>query len=225
MSAPIPPIGDLPIPAGCRSVLIYGGAFDPPHRAHLTLGPVVRAQLGCDLLLYMPASAAPLKDGPSASDTDRVNMLAAGLAGVPNADIATLELARGGTSYTIDTVGEIHRRRPGVTLRLLIGADQAVQFHRWKGARELLTLAEPAVMLRPPYSEPAALLDAIAPHWDQADLPGWEARCVRVPPMGVSSTLVRELLARDPRDPALAALVPAPVLAYIRQRGLYAREG
>ena len=225
MPAPIPPIGDLPIPTGCQSVLLYGGAFDPPHNAHFTLGPIVRERLGCELLLYMPAAAAPLKAGPAASDTDRVNMLAAGLAGVQKADIATLELARGGTSYTIDTVGEIRRRRPGVTLRLLIGADQAVQFHRWKGARELLTLAEPAVMLRPPYAEPAALLTEIAPHWDPADMPEWESRCVAVPPVEVSSTLVRELLGRDPLDPALAALVPAPVLAYIRQRGLYARGG
>ena len=125
-------VSTLPIPEDCPSALLYGGAFDPPHIAHLALPPFVRESIGCERLVYIPAGAAPMKDGPSVSSDDRLTMLELGLEGIPAVAIATLELERPGPSYTVDTLHEIAAKRPDTTLRFLIGADQARQFHKWR---------------------------------------------------------------------------------------------
>ena len=211
----------LPIPHECRSALLYGGAFDPPHRAHLELPPLARAAIGCELLVYIPAAAAPLKDGPVASDANRLAMLRVGLEGTPHTSIATLELDRAGASYTVDTLREIRDQRPDTALRFLIGADQARQFHRWREHEAILDLAEPAVMLRPPLDAPGALLSEMAAHWSADELSAWRARFIELPPIDASSTRIRELLgARERRDEFETLLTP-PVLGYIEENALY----
>ena len=48
MPTPDPPIARNPIPQGTPCALVYGGSFDPPHNAHLTLPPLVRDAIGAD---------------------------------------------------------------------------------------------------------------------------------------------------------------------------------
>ena len=218
MTAPAEP---LPIPDEPITVLLCGGAFDPPHRAHLTLPPLARDAIGADLLLYMPAGKAPLKPGPIASNDDRLAMLRAGLEGEPRVAITTLELERPGDSYTIATLKEIRAERPRATLRLLIGADQARQFHKWRAAKEIIQLAEPAVMLRPPLEGADALLAEMKPHWSEAELQEWGGRLVELPAIEASSTRARQLLAEDPGSPELATLLTPPVRRVIAEKGLY----
>ncbi len=220
------PVSTLPIPksGSPKTVLLYGGAFDPPHRAHIELPPRAREALGADLLIYLPAAAAPLKEGPVASNLDRVAMLEAALEGQKNVAIATVELDRGGESFTIDTLEHITDKRPRAALRLLIGADQARQFHKWRSAREIIKLAEPAVMLRPPAEDAEALLEEMKPHWSEAELDAWRSRLIELPAIEASSTRVRELLRLNPADPELDGLLTPPVREYIRRNKLY-RDG
>ncbi len=220
------PVETLPIPNDCPSVLLYGGTFDPPHRAHLTLPPLAREAIDADLLLYIPAAAPPLKTGPIASPAHRIAMLTAGLADIAHTAIATLELDRAKAnpavpSFTIDTLRTLRAQRPNTTLRLLIGADQARQFHRWKDAREIITLADPAVTLRPPLDDPEALLTDIAPHWAPQELAQWGGRLIELPPIKASSTRARRLLTTDPASPEIQSLLTPPVLHYITKNNLY----
>jgi nicotinate-nucleotide adenylyltransferase len=137
-----------------QRVLIFGGTFDPPHRAHVELPPRIAQQLGCDRLLYVPAALNPLKvDSPPTDSSHRLEMLRRAVVDVPNAEICTIELERKGPSYTVDTLEELRRRLgEDVEMRLLIGGDQALEFHRWKDWKRIIELAEPVVMLRPPWN-------------------------------------------------------------------------
>jgi len=217
----------LDAPADAQRVLLFGGAFDPPHRGHIDLPRLARQRIGADFLLYIPAAAPPLKDGPEAGGEDRIAMLDAALAGDDCAGVTDLELVRGGDSYTLDTLEELRRLLPGAELRLLIGADQARQFHRWREARRVIELAEPVVMLRPPHDDRAALLEAMAPHWTDEELRSWERRLLDLPTHDIASTDLRRLLReRDESPPpkdraALETLLPAPVLEVVRERRLY----
>lgn len=218
------PVSTLPIPKSAKTVLLYGGAFDPPHRAHLELPPLARDAVGAELLVYVPAAAPPLKEGPVASNIDRVAMLEAALHGSDAVAIATLELDRGGESYTIETLEHIAGKRPKATLRLLMGADQAAQFHKWRSAMEIIRLAEPAVMLRPPEEDAAGLLAEMKPHWSDAELAAWSARLIELPAIDASSTRARELLRENPASPELDELLTPPVRDYIRQNKLYREQ-
>ncbi len=219
----------FPVPAGARTVLVYGGVFDPPHKAHFALPLRARDALGDDFLLYVPAARSPHKRAePSAGGPDRVAMLRAGLGDADHVGISTLELDRaadhGGPSYTIDTLRDFASRAgAGVSFRLLIGADQAREFHRWREPREIIRLAEPAVTLRGD-ADRAGLLDAMRPHWSEAEMREWESRLVETPIIEASSTDARRLVREEGAEaPALRRLVPDEVIAVIRERGLYRR--
>lgn len=211
------------VPASVRTVVVFGGAFDPPHAAHVDLPLAARDAAGADWLLVIPASAPPLKDGPAASGSDRLAMTRLAFEGRERVSVSPVELERGGASYTIDTVEALRSALPAqVTLRLCIGADQARQFHKWRDAQRLLSLAEPLVMLRPPLDDEGSLLAEIGRHWPPEESAQWAARLARVPVVDVSSTEVRRLLREQgPDAPGLADMVPGAVLAHIREHGLY----
>lgn len=235
--------------------MVFGGTFDPPHRAHVSgVRRALRAALGdAHALLYVPAARNPLKEsGPLASDADRVAMLTRGLgralraesgAAGPVVRVWTGELdgaarsaARSGTrrpSYTIDTLRRLRRAVPRrVALRLLIGADQAAAFHRWKDARAVVRLAEPLVLPRAGVATREALAAAMdAGFWTPRERAAWGARLLAMRPIDVSSTAVRDALRGAGRDVrawranAVLRLLPAPVARHIAARGLYGVDG
>ncbi|TVQ65441.1 MAG: nicotinate-nicotinamide nucleotide adenylyltransferase, partial [Phycisphaerales bacterium] len=156
------------MPAHVRTLLVFGGAFDPPHRAHIELPALVRKRIGADWVLYVPTGRSPLKErGQVAGFDDRVAMLCAAID--PGfASVSTIEGERAGRtgvsapSYTVDTLQELREALPpSVRMRFLFGADQAAQFHKWRSAAEVSDLAPPVVMLRTPHETRAALLDAM----------------------------------------------------------------
>lgn len=218
-------VGAAPVPAGVRSVLVFGGTFDPPHVAHVKLPIAARDHLGLDWLLYVPAARSPHKPhGPIASDLDRLAMLEAALRGRDRVSISTYELehAHDGPSYTVETLRALHVLLPSaVGLRLLIGADQAAEFHRWREPGEIIVLAEPAVLRREPMETVDSLMEAMRPHWTNADLEAWRSRVVPVSLIDASATDARRALSvPDPPAP-VGPLIPADVLRIISDRGLY----
>lgn len=214
-----------PIPDHVMSLLIFGGAFDPPHRGHIELPARVMEETSSDWLLYVPAAHSPLKEkAPQASGEDRLAMLRLALADQPSTSVTDVEIVRGGASYTLDTLRQLRHRLPDdLILRVLIGADQAASFHRWKAPHEILKLADLVVMLRPPDESSVELLDRLSAHWSADELEQWETRIIEMPIKKASSTHVREILrAAGPGSPDLAPLVPPGVLRYIADHNLYA---
>lgn len=203
------------------------------------------------MILYVPAATSPLKDAsPRATDQDRVDLLRAALRGDPRRALWTDEVdraawhrARGETpppSYTIDTVRRLQRHlraqgRPDVELRLLIGADQAAQFHRWKDARRLFRTCRPVVVLRAPCETREALMQALAlGGWRKTELQQWSEVIAPLTPKLAASTDTRAALRGAPADvrrwKSLAQRdlkrrplldVPAASARLIVRRGLY----
>lgn len=212
------------------SVILVGGTFDPPHLAHTKLAIEARAAAGLDraFLLYVPASRNPLKaSGPVAGDEERLAMTHLALQDVPNAGVWSDEIDRSPNqaAYTIDTVRRLRGALPGTTkLRLLIGADQALLFQKWREAAELLTLSPPIVMLRG--NDRASLLSSIeeTKAWSIEQLKAWKEGTVSTAQMNISSTRIRALLVRkrdSGEDRELLSSLQPDVLAYIFKHALY----
>lgn len=225
----------MPVPPETRLVVLVGGTFDPPHRAHVELPARVRDVLeggsAGAWLVYVPAARSPFKtDGPVASDADRVKMLTLALEGTPRACVWTDEIDRaeaGEPSYTVDTLERARRWLDangcaGAAMRLLIGADQALAFHRWREPRRIISLAEPVVMLRPPVDTPRALVEGMRATgaWSDAELGAWESRVVDVGVIDAAATSIRERLASGGAS-VVEGVVDPRVLEYIREHGLY----
>jgi len=210
---------------GAGTVLLFGGTFDPPHIAHIDLPHRAKEACGADWLVYIPAAQSPHKaDSPGASGDDRAAMLSAAIGSRAGTIVSRIEIdSTDGPSYTVRTLEKIRAALGEArTIRLLIGADQAVSFHRWYEYERIIELAEPLVMLRSPDETQQTLLDSMRSHWDEHGLARWAERIVDVPVLDVSATRVRELLDRGYIDSAeLAAMLPREVIEIIRARGLY----
>ncbi len=214
----------LPVPEGARSVLLFGGSFDPPHAGHASLAARARDRLfpsGDAWLVLIPAARNPLKaSGPEASGDDRVAMLRLAFADAPRVSIWAEELRRAerdrAPSYFIDTVRTARDAlAPDADLRFLLGADQAVAFHHWRAFREILGLAAPAVLLRTPLATPAEMMDAMRATgaWTADELARWRDAIADVGVLDARATDVRVGTDGDAVSP--------PVRAYIESHALY----
>lgn len=206
------PITPLKLPAAVRTLLVFGGSFDPPHFYHtlVPLSIVNRLYGPGGWLLYIPAAKSPLKAaGPVAPDEHRLAMLKLALDLPGPRSIWTDELDRAAhdparPSYTIDTLRRLRKIiRPSIKLRLLIGADQAALFHRWKDYRAILRLAEPIVMARDPITTVAHLYQSLDPAiWSREERAAWCTRMAPNFPMPAASTALRAAIAAAPANPA-----------------------
>ena len=125
-------------------LVILGGSFNPVHTGHLYLADTVLSAFEYDRIILVPAFESPFKPAaPGASPGDRLDMLAASIAGDPRQTVDPCEINRQGVSYTIDTVRDIIARyRPEGKPGLVIGDDLAGDFPEWREAGEIVRLAD-----------------------------------------------------------------------------------
>lgn len=202
-----------------QNILIFGGTFDPPHLAHTRLPPIAAKQLGCQRIIFIPASINPLKaDSPPTPALHRLAMLRLAIGSMPGAEIDTLELDREGPSYTVDTLAALKDRfGPLAKLHLLIGADQALEFHRWKDWQQILEMATPAVMLRPPLAA-VSFVQELSKRYEADEAEFWRSHLVTVPYLKISSTEVRR---RINEGVDLSGLLDGRITDYIKTQDLY----
>lgn len=205
---------------GPRRIGIFGGSFDPVHAGHLHAARVARDRFALDRVVFVPAYRSPYKPGRTpAPGADRLRMVEIAIQGERGFEASDVELARGGPSYTIDTVRELPRvlgEAPDCEFYLVIGSDNLPGLAGWREARALLERVQPIVVHRD--GDPDVLLDALATELGP-DLARKIGRgYLRLPPFVASSTDARAALSGAG---GAETVIPAAVLAYIQERGLY----
>ena len=205
-----------------RTVLIFGGTFDPPHRAHLTLPLLAAKAIGADHVLFIPAGCNPQKiENRPTSGRHRIAMLEAGLANEPSASVSSIEVDREGATYMVDTLRHLHEMDAwkGACMRLLIGADQALNFQTWRSWQEIVALAEPLIMPRGD-QDTGSLRDALAALFPE-DAEAWRSRVVDLPRRPDRSQEIREDATHG--LPLEEQLTPE-VEHYVQSHRLYGRD-
>jgi nicotinate-nucleotide adenylyltransferase len=202
---------------------ILGGSFDPVHNGHLALARACGEQAALDEVWFTPAAIQPLKHkGPHATDAQRIEMLNLAIdielsepgrpRPRPSWRVCTLEIDRGGFSYTVDTLRQIHVELPDAALFFLMGADAVRDVPHWREPREIFRLATPLVVRRAGEPEPdLASLAALCTKTTQPQL-------VDMPPIDISSSDIRRRIAEGK---PIQDLVPPAVGQYVAQHGLY----
>ena len=220
---------------GMFTIALFGGSFDPLHRAHLALADAFATALATDELRFVPAGRPWQKELSLASAKDRLAMLRLALAhhSAPHGRycIDPRELERAGATYTIDTLAEIRGEAGAdVSLIFLIGADQLLHLDDWKCWTDLWTFAHVAAATRPGFSLDA-LPDAVRKEWSEraSDATGLHNAAAGRSylldgfAMDVSATTIRQHLEAGAADSraSLVRLVAPEVLDYIRVKHLY----
>lgn len=201
---------------------VFGGSFDPVHNGHLTLAGCCQRQAALDEVWFTPTAVQPLKHhGPTASGAQRLAMLELAIEaefsepGRPRPRtwrICRLEIDRGGVSYTIDTLREIHAERPEDELFFLLGADAVGDVPHWKEPSEIFRLATPLAVHRAGQPPPDLAQLARFCHSNR------QPRRIDMPSVEVSSTEIRR---RAAAGEPVHDLAPAAVAQYIASNRVY----
>lgn len=191
---------------------VLGGTFDPVHIGHVVAGAEARCALGLHRVLFVVANRPWQKEGRvSAPARDRLDMVAAALAGIDGLEASAMEIDRGGDSYTADTLEALRDQDPSRELHLVVGADVAADLDTWVRVETIRRTAHLVVVAR---SE----VDGTATAGGLAQR-GWRVSWVPIPRIDVSSSDLRR---RVSEGRSIAGLVPQPAVALISARGLYA---
>lgn len=205
-----------PAPVVPGSVGILGGTFDPVHHGHLAIAEEAREALGLERVLFIPAATPPHKPGRRVTDgLHRLAMTRLAVAGNEAFAVSDIELARGGPSYTVDTLAALHEAA-GSSARepwFILSAEALADFPSWRQPDRILELARLAVV-------PRAGSDALDGHWVEARFPGRgdRVRFLPGPLLPISGSVVRR---RAAAGRSVRYLVPDAVAAYIAQHALY----
>jgi nicotinate-nucleotide adenylyltransferase len=187
---------------------IYGGAFDPPHRAHINLAEAALAQLKFDVLHVVPTGDAVHKRRHLTPAVHRIAMTKLAFAGVAKTRIDEREINRGGASYTVDTLTELRQAYPKAKFTLMIGQDQLMAFQTWHRYEDILALATLAVVVRGD-GDGAGASSAIA------------HTVIDFAPHPISSSDIRQMIRMKEPTAAFATKMKPSVLNYIHEHQLY----
>ena len=192
---------------------IFGGSFDPPHIGHIQSVKQAAQVLKLDRVLLIPAGMPPHKTGCFVSGQDRLNMVRLAVAGDPAIQVSDLEIARGGTSYTYETVATVRQQYPNAEIFLLMGSDMFLSFHTWKHPEKILGNAALGVFYRGDKGERPNVEAKKA----EMEAEGHRIELIENDVVEISSTQMRRMLAFHCAD----AFLPNGVGDYIRENRLY----
>jgi nicotinate-nucleotide adenylyltransferase len=180
-------------------VVLYGGAFDPPHLGHVAVADAARERFAVERLLVL-VNEHPGHRAVHASAADR---LALAQAAFPDDDVRLDPHPR-----TVDLLRAEDLDDPV----FVIGADQFRSLLAWSQPAEVLRRTRLAVATRPGF--PRSELEAVLEQLDQPE----RVIFFEIEPNPAASTDIRaRVAAGEPLD----GLVPAAVARLVEERGLY----
>ncbi|MDR2832354.1 MAG: nicotinate-nucleotide adenylyltransferase [Streptococcaceae bacterium] len=186
-----------------RQVGILGGNFNPVHQAHLAIADLVKQHLSLDLVYLMPEFLPPHIDTKTTIEPiHRLNMLERAVIGNPNLGIETIELSRGGKSYTYETILELKELNPDTDYYFIIGSDMVEYLPKWYKIDELTHLVQFVGVKR----------------GEKEIQTPYPVIWVDVPKMDISSTMIRQMFKENILP---NYLLPQKVIEYIQEQKLY----
>lgn len=184
---------------------LFGGSFDPPHFGHLAVAKYFSTL--SDVVIISPLLISQEKSPHVAGDL-RLQMCELAFQGLPKVQVTSIDLERGGTTYTIDTVNDIQNAYPDAEIHLVVGEDALATIPHWKESQKLLDQVTLDVVKRPG--------SGIGLH---NDFP-YELHDIDAP--DISSTQLRKALQFSELDESeFQKLIALPVLQFIQKNRLY----
>jgi nicotinate-nucleotide adenylyltransferase len=209
-------------------IALFGGTFNPVHVAHLRTAEEVREAGALDRVEFVLSATPPHKPAADVAPlAHRLRMLELAVADHPAFAVSTLEVERGGRSYSVDTIRARQAETPDARLTFVLGADAFAEIESWKDFADIFALCDVCVISRPGASAsapPIAVQNAFC--YDPltrvyAHRSGYSLTFLPVTPLMISASDIRRRCA-DGRS--IRYLVPRAVEMYLQEHGLYPRR-
>jgi nicotinate-nucleotide adenylyltransferase len=191
-----------------------GGTFNPIHIGHLVCAEEALNQYGLKQVVFMPTGLHPWSK-PAAAEVGaelRFKMTQIATSDNPRFVVSHYELDRLQPSYTVETLRHYREEMPEAELFFITGADSVLEIIKWKDPEELLGMATLIAATRPGYS-----LERLSTQVG-GFLKQNRVKIMEIPSIGISSSLIRERVAKGM---SIKYLVPEGVLAFIEKERLY----
>ena len=209
---------------------LFGGTFDPIHWGHLRSAEEVSETFALDRVYFIPAAVPPHKRGHTTTAAlDRLQMVRLAVAKNPKFSVSTVEIARPGVSYSIDTIRDFAGRMRGRdSLYFIIGLDAFREIGTWKDFAAIFPLCNFIVTSRPGSKEKDPLkgtgvavkklfcYDFKKKNYRHES--GTRVYFNELTDIAISASEIRALVQAGK---SIRYLVPPTVEKYIHRRGLY----
>ena len=192
---------------------VYGGTFDPPHRAHYALAKAAYENLHLIKVLWVPTSIPPHKSfGAAAAIEYRLGMVEALIESDPEFELSLVDVNRPPPYYAYQTLELLRDEHPD-PLIYLMGSDSLRDLPTWKLPMRFLDACDRiGVMERAAIDHDLDILES--------QLPGVKKKIIMFPApfLDISASDVRRRIReglpyQDVVDPRVGA--------YIEQQNLY----
>ncbi len=214
---------------------ILGGTFNPIHYGHLRAAEEVREKLNFDKILFIPSKNPPLKIREIAEPYHRYEMVRLALKNNSFFELSDIEFRLRGKSYTVKTMEKLKKTFPYVEFYFILGIETFIDIDNWWHPERLISLTNFVVISRPHFkfidllkSKYIKIKKKVLRGVDEGELDsyrikldsGKEVILLKVTEIGISSTEIRELIARGN---SINYLLPAEVQSYIITNKLYSK--
>lgn len=201
-----------------KKVGLLGGTFNPVHMAHLIIAEIAREDAELDEILFVPSGCSYLKDiSDILPAKDRIHMTGLAIEDNPYFALSTVEIDRGGNSYTCDTLLELKERYPENVYHLILGADNLFTMEDWKDPEVIFQNAKILAAVRGSKKR-ADMEEKIA---ELQERYGADITLLNVRHVDISSSAIREKIAQGR---SIRYMVPEKVREYIVKNHLYEKK-
>ena len=177
-----------------KSIILFGGSFDPIHNGHLAIARFALNHLDGEKVIYIPAKNPRWKQ---ASDIKhRLEMLQIALKDEPNCEISTFEMDQNSpVSYSVITAEYFRKIYPNRKLYFIIGYDQLDQLDDWHEIEHMSNLVQIVAFARRGYPK------------NHEAIKKYHVQVIENIKMPVSSTKIRTLQSLDTKKEVIDYIV------------------
>lgn len=210
-----------------RAFAVFGGTFDPIHRAHLACAQYVLTHCAVREVQLMPCHLPAHRASPGVSAEHRAAMVQLAIRDIAGVHLQPLELNKHSPSYTVDSLRLLREQYPRGGLLFVMGMDSLAYFRQWHQWQSILQLAHLVVCQRPGTTAEDGDCPALLQQFGTTSLQdlhlldSGKIMLLNNPPLDLSATRIRTLLEKNQHSAELNQLIPAEVLQYIKTERLY----
>ena len=135
-----------------KAIGIFGGSFDPPHRAHIEISKISLNKIKLKKVYWIVSKKNPFKNKSFFSLKHRMQMSKKALKKYKNIETLYLD-DKIKSSRMIKVIDHMKKIKRQYDLYLILGSDNLLNFHRWTKWKKIVKLTKLVVFSRKGYDK------------------------------------------------------------------------